>query len=579
MNHSAKNPEHGVHRAPGERKSRSGVRSELVQGFAKLRRKQDGRARDGNDVRDRLGQIHGRRLVGQQRRQQIDQRQEQHELAQHGHDDRAHRAADGHERHLAGDLDAEQEQARAVDAQHARREGDELRVRREDAREQTGEELDEQPERDGVDQAHLQQQVERFTHAVGVLCAEVVARDRLCALTDALQRQHGKLHHAREDRHGADGDVAAVLEQGSVEAHGDDALARLHRERGQAERHARQDELRRDEEVFPPQAQKRLLPAQEHQHPRAREPLREHGRQRRAAHAHAQREDEDRVEDDVRRRADEHRVHTHLGKALRRDERVHAQRELDKERAECINMQVVSSVVNGVFTRAEGQQRVAPPEQQHRREHDGDADLQREAAAERLFRAVHIVAPHVDRRARRAARGREAREGRHDQNDRQAHAHAGQRAAADLGNVADVDAVDDVVEHVHELRDHRRDREPAQKLSDRLRAEKCFVLLHLTFLPVGHAVEILRERRQTLLKRFERVGREARGHLRGELLLQRLAARDDRRCLVRAHEPAAAAVAGVARAQQVTPAHEIVHVERHDARLELPVRADVARGV
>ena len=119
----------------------------------------------------------------------------------------------------------------------------------------------------------------------------------------------------------------------------------------------------------------------------------------------------------------------------------------------------------------------------------------------------------------------------------------------------------------------------AQKLSDRLRAEKCFVLLHLTFLPVGHAVEILRERRQTLLKRFERVGREARGHLRGELLLQRLAARDDRRCLVRAHEPAAAAVAGVARAQQVTPAHEIVHVERHDARLELPVRADVARGV
>ena len=61
-------------RAPGERKSRSGVCFELVQGFAKLRRKQDGRARDGNDVRDRLGQIHGRRLVGQQRRQQIDQR-------------------------------------------------------------------------------------------------------------------------------------------------------------------------------------------------------------------------------------------------------------------------------------------------------------------------------------------------------------------------------------------------------------------------------------------------------------------------------------------------------------------------
>ena len=98
-------------------------------------------------------------------------------------------------------------------------------------------------------------------------------------------------------------------------------------------------------------------------------------------------------------------------------------------------------------TRAEGQQRVAPPEQQRRREHNGDADLQREAAAERLFGAVHIVAPHVDRRARRAAGCREAREGRHDQDDRQAHANARQRGAADLGNVADVDAVDDVVEH------------------------------------------------------------------------------------------------------------------------------------
>lgn len=114
-----------------------------MQRLAKLRRKQDGGARDGNHVRDGLGQIHGGRLIGQQRRQQIDQRQQQHEFAQHGHDDRAQRAADGHERHLAGDLDAEQKQPRAIDAQHARREGDERRVRREDARKQTGGELDE----------------------------------------------------------------------------------------------------------------------------------------------------------------------------------------------------------------------------------------------------------------------------------------------------------------------------------------------------------------------------------------------------------------------------------------------------
>ena len=52
----------------------SGACLELVQRLAKLRRKQDGGARDGDHVRDGLGQIHGGRLIGQQRRQQIDQR-------------------------------------------------------------------------------------------------------------------------------------------------------------------------------------------------------------------------------------------------------------------------------------------------------------------------------------------------------------------------------------------------------------------------------------------------------------------------------------------------------------------------
>lgn len=92
-------------------RSLSGACLELVQRLAKLRRKQDGGTRDGDHVRDGLGQIHGGRLIGQQRRQQIDQRQQQHEFSQHGHDDRAQRAADGHERHLAGDLDAEQKTA------------------------------------------------------------------------------------------------------------------------------------------------------------------------------------------------------------------------------------------------------------------------------------------------------------------------------------------------------------------------------------------------------------------------------------------------------------------------------------
>ena len=117
-----------------------------MQRLAKLRRKQDGGARDGDHVRDGLGQIHGGRPVGQQRRQQIDQRQEQHKLAQHGHDDRAQRAADGHERHLAGDLDAENTAAPHVDAHGPRRVFDQRGVIIENQDERAREELDQKPD-------------------------------------------------------------------------------------------------------------------------------------------------------------------------------------------------------------------------------------------------------------------------------------------------------------------------------------------------------------------------------------------------------------------------------------------------
>ena len=64
------------------------------------------------------------------------------------------------------------------------------------------------------------------------------------------------------------------------------------------------------------------------------------------------------------------------------------------------------------------------------------------------------------------------RERRHDHNDRHAHAHAGQREAADARDVADVDAIHDVVEHVDQLGDDRRNGQPHQQSADRLRAQK-----------------------------------------------------------------------------------------------------------
>ena len=41
-----------------------------------------------------------------------------------------------------------------------------------------------------------------------------------------------------------------------------------------------------------------------------------------------------------------------------------------------------------------------------------------------------------------------------------------------------VDAVYNIIEHIDELRDHRRDRQPEQESADRLRAEKRVFLIH-----------------------------------------------------------------------------------------------------
>ena len=93
-------------------------------------------------------------------------------------------------------------------------------------------------------------------------------------------------------------------------------------------------------------------------------------------------------------------------------------------------------------------------------------------------KAKQIALAHADGRARRAARGDERSEGRHDQDDRRADAKTGQGQAADLRHVADVDAVYNIIEHIDELRDHRRDRQPEQESADRLRAEKRVFLIH-----------------------------------------------------------------------------------------------------
>lgn len=111
---------------------RAAFRFEGAEGFAELVGEEDGGEGHGEGIGDGLGQVDAQGRIRDEVRQQVDQRDEQDEFAHDGHDDGADGLADGDEGDLAGLLDAEDRQHRAVDAKGAAGEFDQFGVRRED---------------------------------------------------------------------------------------------------------------------------------------------------------------------------------------------------------------------------------------------------------------------------------------------------------------------------------------------------------------------------------------------------------------------------------------------------------------
>ena len=129
-------------------------------------------------------------------------------------------------------MDAEQHHAGHINAQRRLGKRQQRGIRGEHGDENLREEHDCSPQQGGIAQAGFQQELEGRLHPIRVARPVVVADDGLRALAEALQRQHGELHHAGQYGHGAHRDVAAVPQQGGVEADGNDAFAGLHNEGG-----------------------------------------------------------------------------------------------------------------------------------------------------------------------------------------------------------------------------------------------------------------------------------------------------------------------------------------------------------
>ena len=301
-------------------------------------------------------------------RQNINQRDQQDDLSQNCQEQRGLGVAQSDEGLLAGDLHAEDTGGRHVDSQRPGGVRHQLRGAAEKQGEQPGEELHQGPESHGIGHAGYQQAAEGVPYPLGVPGAVVVADDRLGALRQALEGHHGQLHDADEHCHGAHGDVAAVFQQGGIEAHGDQALRGLHDEGSQAQGQAGEKYRRHGLQVFTAQPPFRPGTGEEPQYPHGGHGLGEDGGQSRAPDAQPQDEDEDGVQKGIQDRTDQHRFHADGGEALGGDIGVHAQGHLYKNSTQRIDAEIVQGVADGVFAGTEGQQQRFRKKLEYRRQ-------------------------------------------------------------------------------------------------------------------------------------------------------------------------------------------------------------------
>ena len=217
--------------------------------------------------------------------------------------------------------------------------------------------------------------------------------------------------------------------------------------------------------------QERLFPEQKPQHERRRKHLRHDRGERRALHAEPAAEDQDRVEHDVGHGSEHDGGHAVSGEALRSDEQVHPHAEHHKDGAGRVDAHIRQRIHDGLAACAEDPQKPFSKQLKRKRQHSGGCDQRGKAPAEIFLRPAVVSAAHLNGRQRRAAlRDQDIKRG-DDRNQRKAQSHAGQREPPDLRDMADVDAIDHIVEHIDDLCQHHRRGQPQQEPSDRRRAK------------------------------------------------------------------------------------------------------------
>ena len=303
--------------------------------------------------------------------------------------------------------------------------------------------------------------------------AVVVGQDGACAGGNAPQGHGHHQHEALGDGGAGHQTVSQLrpaigLEDG---VHGDDHdVVHADDEEG---RHAH----RQDAEHQPPviaaesDGDRHGLAEEEPQHIEAAGQLGEDRGHSSPGHPHVKEKDEHRVQHDVQRRPQHDGDHALPGVALADDELVQPQGQQVERRAAEVDGEIGIGVAVGGIAGAEGHQHgLVQGKDHHHQRHGADAQHQ-ETVGEDPPGLLRLARPHADAHQRCAAHADERGEGADQGHHRPADPHARQGGLPDHGDVADVDAVHDAVQHADELGQHAGNGDPQHQRPDGVRAQ------------------------------------------------------------------------------------------------------------
>ena len=199
--------------------------------------------------------------------------------------------------------------------------------------------------------------------------------------------------------------------------------------------------------------------------------LRNHRSDGSALDAHLKGEDKQRIERNIDDSADSHGRHGLDRIALCRKIGIQPLREKDEQRADQVQPQIVASVGKGVLACTERIEHGVLEQIEQDAQHDGKDCQQYKRLIEDALGALPIPFPQLDRGQRGAAGSDQCSKCGENDDDRKRDPYARQRQRSDALHPPDIDAVNDVVQHVDQLRHHDGQRHTEHQPSYAARAQ------------------------------------------------------------------------------------------------------------